>query len=297
MTESTAINTVGLIGLGNMGAALAKRLSATFQVVGFDLDPGRREQAAAHGVKVVSSAAEVADSAPAIVLSLPHPAASRATIDLLLERPGIAGATVIETSTVLPTDAREMGARCAERGVGYVDAAIQSGVASVIAGDTQLLIGGPAEAVAAAASVLEAITHRRHHLGDTGAGMAAKVVNNAVAHDVYVVLSEALALWRAHGLELDTFVEIIGDPEGGLVRPLTHRIGERLADRNFEGGMPTDAARKDSVLALEMAQRAGVPLFATQAVHTVYDLALAAGLGRSDYSAVATLWEGWEKRA
>ena len=61
--------------------------------------------------------------------------------------------------------------------------------------------------------------------------------------------------------------------------------------------MPTEAARKDSTLALALAQTSGVPLFAIQGAHTVYELALAGGLGRLDYASIAQLWEGWTKRS
>ena len=57
--------------------------------------------------------------------------------------------------------------------------------------------------------------------------------------------------------------------------------------------MPLDAARKDSVLALDMAQRDGIPLFAIQGAHTAYELACAQGKGREDYAVLATLWDRW----
>ena len=60
--------------------------------------------------------------------------------------------------------------------------------------------------------------------------------------------------------------------------------------------MPTEAARKDSVLALRLAQEAGVPLFAIHAAHIPYELAVANGLGREDYAALAKLWEQWTGR-
>src|SRR5438105_3603940 len=96
-------------------------------------------------------------------------------------------------------------------------------------------------------------------LGDVGAGMAMKVINNAVAHAVYVVLSEALAMAEANGIALPTFTEILSGADAGLLRPLNHRIAERVATGDFEGGMPVDAARKDSELALELAQASGLP--------------------------------------
>lgn len=61
----------------------------------------------------------------------------------------------------------------------------------------------------------------------------------------------------------------------------------------FEGGMSVSNARKDSVLALQMAQELGVPLYAIQASHTPYEVAQAKGLGALDYAALATLWEDW----
>jgi 3-hydroxyisobutyrate dehydrogenase len=57
--------------------------------------------------------------------------------------------------------------------------------------------------------------------------------------------------------------------------------------------MPMDAARKDSVLALEYAQSQNVPLFAIQGSHSVYEMAVAEGLGRLDYAAISTLWDRW----
>jgi 3-hydroxyisobutyrate dehydrogenase-like beta-hydroxyacid dehydrogenase len=203
---------------------------------------------------------------------------------------------IVETSTVTPADARRAAAVCETAGAHFVDAAILSGVKPVMEGTTSLLIGGSPDAVERVRAVLDAITANQRVLGEVGAGMAMKVINNAVAHAVYVVLSEALAMARANGISLPTLTEILREPDAGLLRPLTHRIGERVAAEDFEGGMPVDAARKDSVLALELAQASWIPLFATQAAHTVYELAMAEGMGRLDYSAIATLWDRWERR-
>jgi 3-hydroxyisobutyrate dehydrogenase-like beta-hydroxyacid dehydrogenase len=283
---------VGVIGLGNMGAAVAGRLHTRFAVVGFDLDPVRRESAAAAGIVLADSVTAVAEAADVVVLSLPSPAVSHAVVGEWLaarHEPGL----VIETSTVTPKDAETLGCACGEHGSRFVDAAILSGVGLVATGDGALLVGGAPEAVAAAAPFLDSIAARQRHLGRVGSGMAAKVINNAVAHAVYVVLAEAVALGEATGVALASLVDILRDPDGGLVRPLTHRIAERLADRSFEGGMPTDAALKDSWLALSVAHETRVPLFAIQGAHTVYELAVDEGLGRLDYAAIATLWEQW----
>jgi 3-hydroxyisobutyrate dehydrogenase-like beta-hydroxyacid dehydrogenase len=71
----------------------------------------------------------------------------------------------------------------------------------------------------------------------------------------------------------------------------TAAASERVREGRYDGGMPTEAARKDSALTLEMARSGGVPLFCMQAADSVYELALRAGLGRNDYASIATLWE------
>jgi 3-hydroxyisobutyrate dehydrogenase len=285
-------STVGLLGLGNMGAAVAQRLLHRFAVIAHDPDPGRSSEAAATGVQVSASVEEVASRVDTMVMSLPRPAVSHDSVVRISAVWPSAGA-VIETSTVTPDDARQAAAICTQHGISYVDAAILSGVKSVQEGTTSLLIGGDPASYPTIQPVLDALSPNQLVLGGVGTGMAAKVVNNAVAHAVYVVLSEAVAMARTDGIAPATLVKLLSDPEAGLLRPLTHRIAERLPAGEFGGGMAVDSARKDSELALRMAQASGVPLFAIQAAHTVYEIAAAEGMGPHDYSIVATLWDRW----
>jgi 3-hydroxyisobutyrate dehydrogenase len=90
---------------------------------------------------------------------------------------------------------------------------------------------------------------------------------------------------------------MLTEPDAGLMRPLTHRLQERVFGGDYEGGMPMEAALKDSRLALELAQATGVPLFGILAAHTPYEIAVADGLGREDYAALARLWERWTGRS
>jgi 3-hydroxyisobutyrate dehydrogenase-like beta-hydroxyacid dehydrogenase len=283
---------VGVVGLGNMGGVLAARLARGGPVVAFDLDAERRSAAASESgrVEVADSAAAVAQAVDVLVLSLPHPDASRAVLEEALEPLGDGG-LVIETSTIGPADARAGHARAAERGAGYVDAAILSGVEQVRDGTSAFLVGGEAADVERAEPVLRRVCERVFRFGGPGTGMAAKVVNNAVAHAEMVVLVEAAALAAAEGIALGDLCELLAQDDAGVKRPLSGRLAGRVREQQYDGGMPTEAARKDSALALDMARAGGVPLFAMQAADSVYELALRAGLGRKDYASIATLWE------
>lgn len=283
---------VGLCGLGQMGLAVANRLATAYDVVAYDPDEGRR--ALGREISHVTPVEEMTALQPAgtVVLSLPEPTISYQVcrrLAALLEP----GAMVIETSTVLPRDVGACREVLGDAGMTLIDAAILSGVGQMMSGTATLLVGGADGDIATARPVLEVLAARVQRFGELGSGMAAKVVNNAVAHAVMVVLVEALAMARLHDLDVFAIARMLEAPDGGLIRPLTHRIMERVARGDYEGGMPVDAARKDSMLALAMAQHAGVPLFATSAAHTVYDLAVAQGLGRSDYAVIASMWEDW----
>jgi 3-hydroxyisobutyrate dehydrogenase-like beta-hydroxyacid dehydrogenase len=142
--------------------------------------------------------------------------------------------------------------------------------------------------------MLDAAAEKIFYLGPLGNGMRTKLVCNGVAHAVMVVLVEAAALAAKQGIPMDVFYELMRR-ESGLMRPLTHRFADRIFKQDFSGGMTTANARKDSALILRVAQDLGVPLFATSAAHTVYEIAMnsESGLATQDYAAISTLWERW----
>jgi 3-hydroxyisobutyrate dehydrogenase-like beta-hydroxyacid dehydrogenase len=165
-------------------------------------------------------------------------------------------------------------------------------VHKLAAGKGVFLIG-PCEADAgAAAPVLRDIAEEIFFLNGRGDGMRAKLVANAVSHTAYVLLLEASALALKQNIPLDVFYRLM-ERESGLLRPLTHRFGERLRKGDFEGGMSTINARKDSGLIIDAARTLGVPLFTIAATHGAYEIAVGEGLGELDYASMGRLWENW----
>lgn len=283
---------IGIVGLGNAGLAVASALLKHGPVSGFDLSPLRRDVAREAGIWVVDDLAALAERVPeAVMLSLPKPEASLAVVESLCRWP-TRPKLVLETSTVTPDTAKRCAALCEEAGIAFVDAAIAGGVASMAAGEITFFLGGREDSKASARPVLEQIAAQIFDLGPTGAGMGTKVVNNGVMHAVMVVLIEAFAMARKLDVPSETLIQILNREEG-LLRPLVHRVGERMRDGDYGAGMSVTNARKDSVLALETAQQLGVPIFATLASHTPYEIAEAKGMGDQDYAALAKLWEEW----
>lgn len=285
-------NCVAIYGLGNMGFPLAERIGRNFSTQVFDLDEKNLKRAeATFGAKPIRSPHDIKDTST-VVLCLPSPSISLETLQTIA--PHLPkDAVVVETSTVNPEHIEAEDRLLREYGVNVIDASILAGISQMVAGTASLALGGAAETIARVRPVLNAIAEKQIHFGALGAGAAAKVINNAVAHAVMVVVAEAGALATAAGVGTDKLIALLSDPQMGLHRPLTYRYAERIVNDDYEGGMPLDAARKDSVLALALAQKLGVPLFAIQGSHSVYDIALAAGYGRNDYAAVAKVWADW----
>ena len=282
---------IGVVGLGNAGAAIASAFAARGPVAGFDKDAGRRQAAADAGIDVFDQLEDLAATVDVVVLSLPHPEISVAVTKALMacdKRPDL----IIDTSTVTPQTAIDCAAVAAAGNSAFVDAAIAGGVASMASGKMTFFMGGNPAAKALARPVLEPVAAGIYDLGEIGAGMGIKVVNNAVMHAVMVVLIEAFAMSKSLGVPSDTLISILNREEG-LLRPLVHRVAERMKYADFAGGMSVTNARKDSCLALTTAQELGVPLFAILASHTPYEIAAAKGLGDADYAALSQLWEDW----
>ena len=260
MTEKVAV-----FGLGNMGYLLAARVAAKFETQIFDLEVTRMEEARSDFSGLpITDFSEVSDTR-FIVLCLPHPKASLAVLRQI--RPHLrTDAIVIETSTVNPEHVSQSAEELEGIGATLMDASILAGVSQMEAGTATLLLGGDHNTIKAAGPILDAIAQKQISFGDLGTGAAAKVINNAVAHAVMVVVCEAGAMASANGVDIDRFIGLLSDEAMGLHRPLTFRYAKRIVQGDYEGGMPLAAARKDSELALQLAQSSGVPIFAIQAI-------------------------------
>jgi len=286
---------VGLVGLGNAGLALATAVTRKFTVVAYDRDEARCKLARAAGVEVAPNVRAVAEQCSILMLCLPNPSISR-TVLAEIGNAALERKLVIENSTVGPEDIDELLHIAAPAKARIIEAAILGGVQKLAAGKGTFLVGAADADFAEAKPILESAAEKIFHLGPLGNGMRAKLVCNGVAHAVMVVLIEAAALAAAQGIPMDTFYELM-KRDSGLTRPLTHRFFERILRQDFEGGMTIANAHKDSTLILGVARELGVPLFATAAAHTPYEIALSeekrGGQAVKDYSIISKLWEKW----
>ena len=269
---------IGLVGLGRMGAAMAGRLAATgAEVTGFDLDPSR------------GGAGSLADvAAPVVILSLPAEAAVAAVLEALL--PALpAGAVIADTSTLSPLAARDFAARAAAAGVAYLDAPVSGGPAGAAAGTLTVMAGGAADALERARPALERIAARIVHVGGSGAGQVAKLVNNLLVATHLVAAGEALRIGRLAGVEPEALLPVVNAASG---RSAATEVNlPRWVLPGVESGFTAGLMRKDVRLAMDLARAVGAEPAACGGAAAVWEAA-AVGDGEDFNRVAALLLEG-----
>ena len=251
---------VAVIGLGNMGMAMLKRLIASgHRPRGWDLDPAKREAARQAGAEI---AADLATSLAEITLfSLPHDAAVAAVLQeaLAAMQPG---AVIIDTSTLSPRAVRGFAEQAAAQGVSYLDAPVSGGPAGAAAGSMAMMVGGDGAALERARPVLQHLTARLLHIGPSGAGQVAKLVNNLLVASHLVTAGEALRLGAAAGVAPEALLPVLNGASGRSA--VTEVNWPRwIIPGTFDSGFSAGLMRKDVGLALALARELGVPLEAT----------------------------------
>jgi len=281
------MTTVGIVGLGLLGHAVASRLiKAGHGVVGFDLLPARVEALTALGGTAAPSASAVAQSAEAVCTLLP----SLATVEEATLGAGgiVAGArpglTVIQMSTISPTLTKRLAEEVAARGLGFLDCPVSGTSAMVERGDGIIFVGGERALYDRWRPVLESVLPRAVHVGRAGQAMVLKLVANLLVALHSAAAAEALTLARRAGLDLGVVLDVL-TASAANSRMLELR-GPMMARGEFPAQMKLDLFMKDLHLMQEAAAAVGAPLPLTDLAERLYAAAQAAGHGSEDLSVV-----------
>jgi 3-hydroxyisobutyrate dehydrogenase-like beta-hydroxyacid dehydrogenase len=277
-------HTVGLIGAGLMGAALAERLvGGGLDVFGYDVEPGRREALARCGARVAASAGAVLAACPRALLSLPDldVVASVLHAEAAALR---AGQILVDTTTGAPPQAERLGADLAGRGVAYLDATVSGSSAQVRRAEVMLLVGGPADAFARCRDLFACFARAAHHLGPCGSGAKMKLVSNLVLGLNRAALAEGLAFAGALGLDGARALALLRD--GMAYSRVMDSKGEKMVRGDFEPQARLAQHLKDVRLILAAAESSGLRLPLSLAHRRLLEAAESAGYGALDNSAV-----------
>ncbi|TWU38559.1 2-(hydroxymethyl)glutarate dehydrogenase [Novipirellula artificiosorum] len=277
-------NSVGLIGVGLLGSALANRLMKDGRGVhGFDTNEEQLQALSQCGGIACDSAAEVVQNCDVLILSLPT---SDVVLSLVrqLRTDFEPSQIVVDTTTGDPQQMIAVGQSLAELGVSYLEATVAGSSAQVTAGEAALLLGGDAEVVESVKPLLAAITSKHFWFGPVGTASRFKLVHNLVLGLHRAVLAEGLVFAESLGFDPNQVLEILKQT------PAASRVMEIKGRRMVEGDYGIQARLsqhlKDVRLILAEAERAGANTPLSRIHQTILEHAAELGFGDADNSAV-----------
>jgi 3-hydroxyisobutyrate dehydrogenase len=257
---------LGFVGLGQMGGRMARHLlDDGHELVAFDLDSAALDRTVEAGATAAASAADVAERADVVFLSLPGPAAVEAVVEDLA---GVVDdeSVLVDLSTTTPTTSRNVADRLADSGATVLGAPVSGGTSGAEAGTLTVMAGGDAATVEACRPYFEAFAADVFHIGDDpGHGNAVKLLNNYLSNVALVATSEAITLGREAGLDPERMCEVFNVSSGQNTSTM-----EKFPERILPGediGFALGLMEKDMRLLSQFAEEYRTPLLVESVVH------------------------------
>ncbi len=280
---------IGVIGLGIMGLAMAKNLSAVgYDVLATSRSHDRLKLANAAGLKTGSSPQEVAKSSDAIIIIVTDPKA----VQNVLFGPGgifeipVRGKTLIQMSTIDVKSTLHFSRDAAEREMAFLDCPVTGSKIQVEAAQLILLAGGPAALIEQWRPVLLSLGKAIVHAGDVGQGTALKLCMNLIVAQMTTALVESKALAEALGIDPARIFEVIG--HSPALNCGYFKIKEKaLLNEDYTPAFSLANMLKDVKFMCDAAKERSQALPVTEAVRLVMEHAAHKNLGEKDLSVIA----------
>lgn len=287
-------NSIGFIGLGNMGAHMARNLlKKDFNVTVFDLSPAAVKSVTDAGAKSVGSPAELASQHTTIVTMLPSSPHVR---DVYAGDDGILGAVqsgslLLDSSTIDPAVSQEMAALANDKGATFMDAPVSGGVVAARDALLTFMVGGPEAKFNEAKAILDNMGKNVVHCGGVGTGQAAKICNNMLLGISMIGASETMNLGIHLGLDPKLLAKILNMSSGRcwsteMYNPCPGVIEGIPSSNNYQGGFGTALMAKDLGLAQNAATATLCPTPMGSLAHQIYRIMSKTDLKNKDFASV-----------
>lgn len=279
---------IGFIGLGTMGAPMARNLlRGGFQLAVHDIDRAAVVRLEADGAAPAASPAEAARGADAVITMLPNGEhVEQALFGAAGAAEGAASGTLmIDMSTISPLVTDRIAQRLADRRLAFVDAPVGRSSQHAVEGKLLIMAGGSAADVDRARPILEKLGDTIVHCGPAGSGSRMKIVNNFMSITLNVTTAEALTLAARSGLDPELARTVMlgtvaGQGHMGTTYPA------KVLKSDLTPGFMVDLAAKDLDLALALADSLGLPLDTGAAARKAYATAQTENRRRQDWTAI-----------
>jgi 2-hydroxy-3-oxopropionate reductase len=293
--DTPATDSVGVIGLGVMGRAIATRLLDRLGRLDVtDLSRAAADDLVAGGAQFQDTAAGVAAETDVVVLSLnTAPIVEQVVFGAGGVLAGWASrgraGLIIDMSSIAPDRTREFAAQVAEQGGAWVDAPLSGGAPGALAGRLSLMVGGDELAVVRARTVLDHVATRVTHVGGSGGGQFVKLINQVLVGIEFSALAEAAAMTRAAGLAPGAVLAALTG--GRADSALFQEFFVKFADVDLTPTGNIANMVKDLGTAVAAAGSAGLTLTVTDAVLAQNEALVARGYAQGDNANLMRLYD------
>jgi 3-hydroxyisobutyrate dehydrogenase len=289
------METVGFIGLGNMGGGMSANIQrAGYPMVVYDIREEVTRPLLEGGARLASSPAEVARLSDVTFTSLPGPKEVEAVAlgaEGVLE--GIKpGSVYVDLSSSRPTLIRQIEPRFRQRGAHVLDAPVSGGKTGAATRNLAVMVGGEKEVYERIKPILDAFGDKVFYAGEIGAGSICKLVHNMIGHSVRQAIAEGLTLGVKAGVEPEALWESIRRGSLGRMRVLHEGLVRTMFRGEFEpASFALNLAYKDISLATELAREYSVPMPMSTLAEQIAMQAMNRGWGNHDSSITVLLQE------
>jgi 3-hydroxyisobutyrate dehydrogenase len=280
--------TIGLVGLGRMGSAIAQRLREHgFDVLGWDQNANANKTLEKSGLRIGGTPREIAAECDVVlsIITEDHGVRRMFTGPEGFLAAEVRGKLFIEMSTLQPMTGRELAPLVEAKGARLIESPVLGTIPQVREGKLFALVGGRAEDLERARPVLEKLTRRINHMGPNGSGYAMKLAVNLGLGAYIQALSESLALGAGQGLTLDQMLDVLQEAPYAS-NWLKSKVGV-LKGEAPEMTLDIRTLRKDIMSAVATGALSGVPMPLSAGTLTSLSAAVANGHGGGDLAELA----------
>jgi 3-hydroxyisobutyrate dehydrogenase-like beta-hydroxyacid dehydrogenase len=275
---------VGLIGLGNMGTAIAERLlEAGYPIAVYNRTPGKADSLVAGGATVAASATDLAAEADVVLTSVADDDALEAVAAEVAAGAG-PGTVLVDMSTVSPAASGRVAVLAEAASLEYLRAPVSGNPTVVRSGNLSFIVSGPGRTLERVEPVIRAIGPTIHHVGDAEEARVVKLAVNLMIGGLAELMSEALVLGEAAGVSRGALLDVMGTSAAGA--PFVKYKTEPLLNDDYSATFTTALMEKDIDLILDAADDNGVDLPVARELKTLLRAAIEAGYGGDDFIAL-----------
>lgn len=277
---------VGFLGTGLMGQPMAQRLlDAQLSVVAYNRTQSKLEPLRQSGAEIAETPQDAIATSDCVILMLTNAAAIQDVLLSEASRQHLSGRTVIQMSTIAPTESREIHDAVVAAGGSYLEAPVLGSIPQVKSGELLVMVGASPEQFQQWFEFLKHFGPEPVLMGAVGSAAAAKLALNQLIASLTSAFALSLGFVQRQGVEVEQFMQILR--QSALYAPTFDKKLQQMLDGNYANpNFPTKHLLKDTNLFLTEAQSVGLNVNSLEGVRKVLEMAQQLGLADADYSSL-----------